>query len=275
MKACATLGLSDNNSNFIDFLASDFGSQILRKNMLSIHIETGNIFFDNYNTNESLYKVLVRQKDETKKIIHATLSYEDSFSNYIKHFLDDVDPETVDKFDFFTNKNAKYLFYRFNNLLLYNNQYTIPMRHSKVAENDVVMKEVQNRDCQYLIESVTTFVEHDKSTLRPISKCEKKIIKNMKHNYKVACRVYNSIYSNIAEQFKIYLEFLASDKIDETENYFRANGNGLFSFRDSQSTTELFHSFAMFYYINGRLPYTTGHLFVPDREIPQASRGKN
>ena len=94
------------------------------------------------------------------------------------------------------------------------------MRHSKTAENDVVMKEVQNRDCQYLIESVISVVEHDKSTLRPISKCENKIIKNMKHNYKVACRVYNSIYSNIAEQFKIYLEFLASDKIDETENDF-------------------------------------------------------
>lgn len=91
-----------------------------------IHTETGNIFFDNYNTNESLYK--------------------DSFSNYIKHFVDDVDPETVDKFDFFTNKNAKYLFYRFNNLLLYNNQYTIPIRHSKINENEVAMKEVQSRD---------------------------------------------------------------------------------------------------------------------------------
>ena len=45
-KACATLGLSDNNSNFIDFLASVFGSQIIRENMLSIHIETDIIFFD-------------------------------------------------------------------------------------------------------------------------------------------------------------------------------------------------------------------------------------
>ena len=86
--------------------------------MLSIHIETGNIFFDNYNTNESLYEFLVRQQEETKKNIYATLSYKGSFSNYIKHFLDNIYPETVDKFDFFTNKNAKYLFCRFNGLLL-------------------------------------------------------------------------------------------------------------------------------------------------------------
>ena len=50
---------------------------------------------------------------QTKKN-HATLSYEDSFSNYLRYILDDVDTETMDKFDFFTNKNVKYLFYKFN-----------------------------------------------------------------------------------------------------------------------------------------------------------------
>ena len=121
-----TVGLSDDNCNFIDFLVPDFGSQILREYMLSSNIETGNIFFNNYNTNESAYEFLVIQQDETKKIIHATLSYKDSFSNYIKYFVDDIDPGTIDKFDFFTNKNAKYLFFRFTDLLLYNNKIQFP-----------------------------------------------------------------------------------------------------------------------------------------------------
>ena len=60
--------------------------------------------------------------------------------------MDDIDPGTIDKFDFFTNKNGKYLFFRFNDLLLYNNKYTISIRHSKIAENEVVMKKVQSRD---------------------------------------------------------------------------------------------------------------------------------
>lgn len=64
------------------------------------------------------------------------------------------------------------------------------------------------------------------------------------------------------------------DEIDEIENNFRANGNGLLSVRDSESATELFDSFAMFYYINGRLPYTDGHLFVPNREIPLGIQGE-
>ena len=41
---CSNLNLSRENSDFIDFLSSDIGSQVLRENMLSSHIESGNIF---------------------------------------------------------------------------------------------------------------------------------------------------------------------------------------------------------------------------------------
>ena len=56
---CLQLGLNKDNENFMDFLSSDIGSQIFRKNMLSIHIETGNISYDNCNTNESIYSFLL------------------------------------------------------------------------------------------------------------------------------------------------------------------------------------------------------------------------
>ena len=72
----------------------------------------------------------------------------------------------------------------------------------------------------------------------------------------------------MAEQFKIYLNSPPPDEIDEIENDFRANGNDLLFVRQKESATELFYSFAMFHYINGRLPFTDGHLFVPDGETP-------
>ena len=102
---------------------------------------------------------------------------------------------------------------------------------------------------------------------------KKKIIKSLKHNYKVARGAYSSIYTNIAEQFKIYLNSLPPDEIDKIENNFRANGNGLLSVRDTESATDLFDSFAMFYYINGRLPYTADLLFVPDGETSAGIQG--
>ena len=57
---CSQLGLNKDNENFIDFLSSDIGSQIFMENMLSIHIKTGNIFYDNCNTNESIYSFFVK-----------------------------------------------------------------------------------------------------------------------------------------------------------------------------------------------------------------------
>ena len=49
----------------------------------------------------------------------------------------------------------------------------------------------------------------------------------MKYNYRVARRVYASTYTNIAEQFKVYLDSLPPDEIDDIENDFRANRNAL------------------------------------------------
>ena len=203
------LGLNKDNENFIDFLSSNIGSQIFRENMLSIHIETGNIFCDNYNTNESIYGFLLNQQDETKQKIHGTLTYRDSLSNYVKYFLDDLDNETVEKFDFFAYKNVKYLFYKFNDYLLFNGLNTVPVKPSRINENKIVTEEIQNRDCQYLVE----FVRHDKTHLKSLPKAERKIIKSMKYNYRVARRVYASTYANMAEQFRIYLNSLSPDKI--------------------------------------------------------------
>ena len=142
---CSWLGPNKHNENFIELFSWDIGVQIFKENIILIHIETGNILYDNYNTNESIYSFSLNRQDETKQVVHATLTYKDSFPNYLKYFLDDINNETVEKFDFFTNKNVKYLFYKFNNYLLFNELNTVPVWHSKINENKIVMEEIQNR----------------------------------------------------------------------------------------------------------------------------------
>ena len=168
------LNLSQINENFIDFLSSDISSQILRESTLSIHIGTGNISYENYNINELIFDFLLRQQDETKKIIHATLTYKDSFSNYLRYFLDNIDTETVDKSDFFTNKNVKYHFYMFSDYSLFSVQNTVRVRHSKIVKSEIVMKEVQNREWQYLVESVIQLSRATKTIWRIYPKVEKR-----------------------------------------------------------------------------------------------------
>ena len=45
-----------------------------------------------------------------KMIIHATLTNKNYFSNYLRHFLGDIDAETVDKFDFLQTKALNIVF---------------------------------------------------------------------------------------------------------------------------------------------------------------------
>ena len=77
------------------------------------------------------------------------------------------------------------------------------MRHTKINGNKIVMEEIQNKDWQYIVESVIKLVEHHKSHLKLLPKAERKILKSMKYNCRVARKVYASTYANMAEQFKI------------------------------------------------------------------------
>ena len=43
------------NQKFLEFLTSKFGANLLTKNKIQIHLETGQIFHDNKITGESLY----------------------------------------------------------------------------------------------------------------------------------------------------------------------------------------------------------------------------
>ena len=52
---CLTLYLDEENKNFIDFIASEIGEEIFLQNKLSIHFETGNIYYENLKTNKSIY----------------------------------------------------------------------------------------------------------------------------------------------------------------------------------------------------------------------------
>ena len=52
--------------------------------------------------------------------------------------------------------------------IYFNELNTVPVRHSRINENKIVMEEIQNRDWQYLVELVIKLVKHDKTHLKPL-----------------------------------------------------------------------------------------------------------
>ena len=60
------------------------------------------------------------------------------------------------KYDVLTNKNSKYLFYRFNDYLEHIFEPIKPVRHSVISDDDLALEVIQNENWQYFIETILT-----------------------------------------------------------------------------------------------------------------------
>ena len=99
-------GLTTENLEFLDFLQSDYCKEILHSNDLKIHIETGNIYYKDDDTNESIFEFMKKQQDSSKSLINTNLKYEESYNNYFQWILNGFDPYEKNKFDLLSFKNT-------------------------------------------------------------------------------------------------------------------------------------------------------------------------
>ena len=76
----------------------------MQRDNISIHVPTGDIFVNNQNTKESLYKFLENQQDETKKDIPLDFSYDDDLNDYMTKYLPSINDYDEVKYDFLSNK---------------------------------------------------------------------------------------------------------------------------------------------------------------------------
>ena len=136
---------------FMQFLAVDYSSQIMKQNRLSIHSNTGDLYYGDVDTSESLFDFIVSQKNRTKKRIRDKLYYGGTFEQYLSEFLPAFDADIDAKLDTLTNKSIKYLFYRYNDYLVYKGFEPSPIIHTELSADEVVTEKLQNRDWQYLI----------------------------------------------------------------------------------------------------------------------------
>ena len=60
--------LNTRNSEFLQYLISGHTRNIFVKNSLKIHVETGNIYYNDKSMYKSIYDILVMQEDKTKYI---------------------------------------------------------------------------------------------------------------------------------------------------------------------------------------------------------------
>ena len=139
-------GLSSENMAFLDFLLWDYCKKILENNNLKISIETGNIYYKNNDTNESIFEFMKNQQDSSKGKINFDLTYDGNYNDYFRWILNGFGVYEKTKLDLLTFKNAKYLFYCFNDFLESSGQPVIKIKHSKVTDDYIAAEEIQNEN---------------------------------------------------------------------------------------------------------------------------------
>ena len=89
----------------------------MKANKLKIHVESGNIYRDNNDTNESIYGFLENQENETKRWIDFEFVLSDDYNDYFMKYLVNIKDGNDKKYDMLTNRNSKFLFYHSNDYL--------------------------------------------------------------------------------------------------------------------------------------------------------------
>ena len=81
-------GLTTENINFIDFLQSEYCKEILQQNDFKIHIETGNIYYDDKDANESIFEFT---QNNSKGIIRNEFKFDWNYKDYFQWILNEFD----------------------------------------------------------------------------------------------------------------------------------------------------------------------------------------
>ena len=202
---------------FIEFLTTDFGSNAMKQNRLSIHINTGDLYYDGVNTGKSLYDFIVSEKNITKKRIKQKLYYGGTFKQYLSELLPGFDANADAKLDTLKNKSIKYLFYRYNDTLLYAGMEPASIIHTNLSADEIVMENLRNRDWQYLIESLIYKTEKNKDYYKIKTTEDSEMVQDVTKNYKLLRTIHHDFYTAIAENFQYYLGTLTQSDFEEID----------------------------------------------------------
>ena len=157
--SCDFLLLNDKSIAFADFCFCDIGQNIMANSSLSIHVEFGNIFHQNSIQMKIFIVSFWRNKTKKKSIVPKRFSYSSSFEKYIQSYLPSFSIDNAEKYDLYSNKNAKYLFYKFNDWAESMEGEKFLIRHVAKTKDDLSLRKIEGRNRQFIIEKLVHSME--------------------------------------------------------------------------------------------------------------------
>ena len=257
--------LNKGNEEFLEYLASKYGRDVLQKNKLKIHLESGEIYLDNINTGESIYNFLRAQEDFSKRFLNLDINLTGDLEYYIKEILDRV---TDDKFDVHINSTSKFLFYRFNNFRQLFGLSTFAIRHTQISDDRYALKILQNKNWPYFVKTVLELSNDNVDLSSVTDQNEINIINETFENLNICKEYCNSVYNNIAGCFEEYLNKIPTSYVEEVENDLNINLYSNIDIKNEQSPAEIFKLFDKFILNFSTFPAVDTLAIVPTGVVP-------
>ena len=245
------------NLEFLDFLQSNICKKILLDNKLKIHVETGNIYYDNTDTNESIHEFIIAQQNPISGTIDHTFTFDRDYATYFEWLINGFSAPKKQKLDIFKNKNSKFLFYHFNDCLQQNGQELKKIKPSVVTQDYIAAQEIQDKNWQYFVESVLSYSDEPKE-----KESQKPFQLDTLENVTVLKKTYEKLYDTVAKQFNTTLQKLPVELSQQINNDFRHEN---FDVREAENLD----SWVAFYYKYGRFPGNSELTILPQSQNPK------
>ena len=154
LQTCNFLSLSEDNNKFVSFLCSDMRQNIMTNNSLSTNIETGNIFYNDFNTKENFYSFLLGQQDKLKQFILKRISIIISSKN--------TQVATCFRWPgvIYYQIKTKYLLYKFNDWIESMGAKNFLIRHTSKVRDEIGLQKIEEKDKQFLVEKTIAKIEN-------------------------------------------------------------------------------------------------------------------
>ena len=105
------------------------------------------------------------QQGKTKSVVPKLLSYSYSFEKYIQSYLPLFSIGDVEKYDLYSNKNTKYLFYKFNGWIESIEGEKLLIHHTTKTKDDFSLKAIESRGRQFFLNHNTEFKDHYQNSM--------------------------------------------------------------------------------------------------------------
>ena len=251
--------INEDTTEFINFLQGNICKNILENNKLKIHVESGKIFYDNEDTNESIFNFISAQNNPISGEISRNFAFDQDYKTYFQWVGSAFDETERNKLDILTNLNSKFLFYRFNDFLQQKGRKTKNIKHSVVTEDYIAGEKIQDKSWKYFVESVLNLSEKPNSNS---SENDQNFLVDTKENIEILKKTYDELFRQIE---KNQIEMFQNMPFD----YFKDIENDLRREKYLEEDFLKLDTWISFYYKLGRFPGEQELTILPQSSKPK------